>query len=53
MQALGADRTLLVLTFPGTGQRVFVEHLFVNNRLLSCFEGTDLKAPLRRSRPMR
>lgn len=36
MQALGTDRT------------VFVGHLFVNDTLLSCFEGTDPKAPLRR-----
>lgn len=53
MHALGADRTVFVPTFPGTGRRVFVGHLFVNDRLLSCFEGTDSKASLRRSRPMR
>lgn len=35
MQALGTDRTVFVPTFPGTGRRVFMGHLFVNDTLLN------------------
>ncbi|WP_116134864.1 four-carbon acid sugar kinase family protein [Tropicimonas sp. IMCC34043] len=35
MQALGTDRTVFVPTFPSTGRRVFMGHLFVNDTLLN------------------
>ncbi|TQS70107.1 four-carbon acid sugar kinase family protein [Rhodobacteraceae bacterium] len=35
MGALGTDRTVFIPAFPGTGRRVFMGHLFVNDVLLN------------------